>query len=302
MTSEEYAKKHFAIKKGEEPKSKYIDNLNAVKVKLIDFPDYERLKKVFVNMSEASWHEDYYEQATEEDKNRVIDELLNGRILGQALEAVQFTFLVSGVDLNSSHAIVRNRIGISYIQQSGATHDMRHYDVLLPRAFTKHKNLLDRYKRWCYLGKQLYGDMLDTGDISITDARMSLPRTIPVWLYVSCNLMTLLAIYRKRSDQQEEYPNLNEMVKQMRDLVVEKFPYMKDYFVSACDLKTCLHCKKGYSANCVFKRDEKHQSPDGKENWTLHDKTKKELMLDCELYETEYYIGPVKVSKGEFEK
>ena len=271
MPTEEYAKKHFAIKKLELPKTKFKDNLNAVKVKLIDYPDEERIKKVLVNMSEGSWIEDFYDQASEEDKNNIIQNLLAGNALMQGIEAVQFTFLVSGIDLNSSHAVVRNRIGVSYIQQSGAVRDMRHDDILVPRAFTKYPELLDQYKLWVYRGKQLYANLLDTGNISITDARMALPRTVPVWIYVSCNLMTLLAIYQKRIDSQEEYPNLNEMVRQMRDLVIEKFTYMKDYFKSACDKKACLHCKAGYTANCVFKRDDKHKSPDGIENFKLID-------------------------------
>ncbi|MEK6882715.1 MAG: hypothetical protein AABY22_24040, partial [Nanoarchaeota archaeon] len=53
-------------------------------------------------------------------------------------------------------------------------------------------------------------------------------------------------------------------------------------------------------ANCVFKRDDKHKSPDGIENWTLHNKTKYELMLNCDPYETEYFLGARKVSEQEW--
>lgn len=293
MPSEEYAKEHFGIKFLQQPKTKFKDNLNSVKVVLLDYPDAERLKKVFVNFSEGSWFENFYEQSTEEEKESAIHDLLSGNILGQGLEAAQFTFLVSGVDLNSSHAIVRTRIGICYLQQSGAIRDMRHDDILVPRAFTKYPKLLERYKQWCLEGKHIYSDLLETNNISITDARVALPRTIPVWINISCNLATLLQLYSKRSDTQEEYPNLNIMVEKMKELVLEKFPYMKDYFVSSCDKKTCLHTKSGYKCNCVFKRDYKHKTL--VDNWTLHNKTKKELMLDAEEYQEEHYIGYDKV-------
>jgi len=294
MPTEKYAKEHFAIEKNKIPKTKFIDKLNAVKVKLIDYPDVKRAKKVLVNFSEGSWFEDFYTQATEKEKTQSIHDLLSGKMLGQGLEALQFTFLVSGIDLHDSHAIVRNRIGISYLQQSQAVRPFTDSDVLVPRAFQKHPQLLDDYKKIVLKSKEIYQNMLETEDIAITDARLVLPKTLPVWIYVSCNLMTLLSIYKKRSDTQEEYPALNKMVEQMKNLVVKKFPYMKSYFISGCDIGQCFHNHKGYKANCIFKRDEKHTVK--KDNWCLHDKTKKEMVFDnCEEYKTEYYIGDKKV-------
>src|SRR3990167_10340449 len=259
MPSEEYAKEHFAIEKGKNIKTKFIDNINAVKVTLLDWPDQERAKRVLVNFSEGSWFEDFYSQASEKDKLLAIHDLLSGSMLGQGLEALQFTFLVSRISLHESHALVRNRIGVCYLQQSQAVKPFTNFDVLVPRAFTKYPDKLLQYKLWIFRGKRLYQDLLETGDISITDARMCLAKTIPVWINISCNLATLLNIYQKRSDSQEEHPALNEMVKQMKILVCEKFPYMENYFKSGCETKKCLHCLPGYKCNCIFKRDEKHK-------------------------------------------
>ena len=303
MPTEKYAKEHFAIEKNKENiKTKFISTPESVKVQLLDWPDPERLKKVFVNFSEGSWFQDFYSQAEPSELEQPVKDLFEGKMLGQALEHPTFYFLVSGLTLNDSHAVVRSRVGICYIQQSGAVRPQTDDDILVPKAFTKHPELLEQYKLWVFRGKKLYQNLLETGDIAITDARMALPRTVPVWIHISVNLNTLLGIYRKRSDTNEEYPGLNSMVFQMRDLILEKFPYMKNYFVCGCDNKSCMHCRESYKANCIFKRDEKHQLPKGvPDNWTLHDKTKKELMLDCKPFETEYYIGPKKVTKDEYE-
>ena len=302
MPTEEYAKEHFAIEKSPEIKTKFVSTPESVSVKLLDWPDPERLKKVFVNFSEGSWFEDFYSQAKPEEIQGPIDDLLQGKMLAQGLEHPTFYFLVSGLTLNDSHAVVRSRVGICYIQQSGAVRPQTHDNILVPKSFAKHPELLEQYKMWAFRGKKLYQNLLETGDVAITDARMALPRSIPVWINISVNLMTLLSIYKKRSDSQEEYPALNSMVEQMKDLVCEKFPYMKGYFKSACDDKTCLHCKQGYKCNCIFKRDEKHQLKEGeKDTWTLHDKTKKEMMLDHKPFETAYYIGPAKVTQSEYE-
>jgi len=293
----ENIKKLFEIKEGETPSTKFVDNISAVKVELIDWPDEERLKRVFVNMSQASWFEDFYSTASKEDREEVVSDLFKGKILGQGMEHPQFAFKISGLSLHGTHALVRNRIGIAYLQQSQAVKDFRHSDVLVPRAFTKHPDLLERYEEWVQIGKQIYADMLDTGDIANTDARFCLPKTIPSWIYLTASLPTILSIYGKRIDSQEEHPEMNSLAYQMRDLIVEKFPYMKSYFVSFDDNGRCLHLKKGYAANCIFKRDEKHAIEGYSDEWTLHDKTKQELMLNCDIYEESLYIGKNKFFK-----
>jgi len=281
----------FCIKFGETPKTTFVDNLSAVNVEMLDWPDPERLTKVFVNMSQASWFEDFCEDTDSSDVREVIEDLFSGKILGQGLEHPQFAFKISGLSLHGTHALVRNRVGVAYLQQSQAVQDFRHSNILVPRAFTKHRDLLKRYEEWVQIGKQLYADMLDTGDIANTDARFCLPKTVPSWIYITVSLPTLLAIYGKRSDSQEEHPEMNIVSEKMKDLVVEKFPYMSSYFVSYDDNGRCLHLKRGYAANCIFKRDEKHLIEGYEDEWTLHDKTKRELMLDCEMFEGSKYLG-----------
>src|SRR3990167_6263094 len=129
---------YMKIKKGETPKTRFISYPESVKVKMIDYPDEKRIKKVFANFATGSWYPDYVENLTEEQINEEIQQLLSGNTLGQGIETAQFTFLVEGITLHDSHALVRNRIGISYLQQSQAVRDLRYDDILVPRSYTKH--------------------------------------------------------------------------------------------------------------------------------------------------------------------
>ena len=63
----------FGIKRGQEPKTRFVDNLSAVKVALVDWPDEERLKRTFVNMAKASWWEDFFDDASEEDVEEAVE-------------------------------------------------------------------------------------------------------------------------------------------------------------------------------------------------------------------------------------
>ena len=126
--------KKFGIKFGQKPLTKFVDNLSNIQVKLIDWPDQERLKRVFANMTNASWFEDFSKEASSDELEEVVKDMLMGKSLAQASEHPQFCFLVSGIDLHITHAIVRNRIGIAYLQRSLAVSDLRHEDIIVPRA------------------------------------------------------------------------------------------------------------------------------------------------------------------------
>jgi len=271
---------YMKIKKGKEPKTKFVFYPDNIKVKMIDYPDKDRIKKVFVNAAASSWFPEYAKDLSKKEVKEEISDLLKENTLSLGLEMAQFTFLVKGLTLHDSHALVRNRIGITYAQQSQAVRDFRDEDILIPKSYKKYPHLMKRYKQWIKNSKKLYADLLDTGNISINDARLSMPKTIPVWIYFSCNLKTLISIIEKRLDSQEESIGLNEMSRQVVKLVVKKFPYLKPFLKSACEKGRCFHQKKGFKANCIYKRDSLHKIEGYKDEFTLHDKTKEELSRD----------------------
>ena len=292
--------KAFGIKYGETPRTKFIDNIDAVNVELINWPDEERMKKHLVQFATGSWFKDFSAMADEEDYNSAMEELRMGKILAQGLEGVMFSFLVSGLSLHGSHAIVRSRIGAAYLQQSQAVTDFRHCDILVPRAFQKHPEMLSQYKNIAIAGKHLYVNMLESDDIAITDARFSLLKTIPVWVNISMSLPTILGVYSKRTDVTEEHPEMNQFAELLRERITEKFPWMAGYFKRD---NNCIHRFEGYRSNCVFKRDGNDVLPEGaKQNWHFHSKTKAELMLNnLTPFPTEYYIGYQQTTQAEYE-
>ena len=159
--------------------------------------------------------------------------------------------------------------------------------------------MLEKYKHWVIEGKYIYSHLLDSGDISVNDARLSLSKTIPVWIYFSCNLMTLISIIKKRSDTQEESIGLNEMCRQIKLLVTQEFPYLGSFLKSACELGQCYHQKKGFQANCIYARDKLHKIEGYEDEFTLHDKTKGELSKGGEAYGPESYEGYARVHNKE---
>lgn len=290
----------FGIRHGELPRTRFIDNINAVKVKLLNWPDEERLKDHLIQFATGSWFEEFSKVATEEDYNQLLNELNQGKILAQGLEGVVFSFLVSGLSLHGSHAIVRTRIGAAYLQQSQAVMDLRHCDFLVPRAYQKYPDLLEGYKHKCLADKELYIKLLETGNIAITDARFCLPKTIPVWVNISMTLPSILGVYSKRTDVTEEHPEMNAFAEALRTSIELRFPWMTTYFKRDAN---CIHRFPGYQSNCVFLRDGNDVLPEeAPTNWHLHDKTKAQLMLDgLHPITTSYYLGTKEITKTEYD-
>lgn len=301
FNDDEKLKAEFGIKYGRLPKTKFVDNLDAVKVKLLNWPDEDRMKEHLIQFATGSWFEEYSKEATQEDYQSALEELGNGRILAQGLEGITFSFLVSGLSLHGSHAIVRTRIGAAYLQQSQAVKDLRDCDILVPRAFQKSPELLNRYMSNVIEGKLLYCELLDTGNIAITDARFCLPKTIPVWVNISMSLPTILGVYSKRTDVTEEHPEMNMFAELLRARITERFQWMDSYFKRDSN---CIHRFPGYRSNCVFKRDGTDILPEGSpENWHLHSKTKAELMTNgLASIEPTYYISHTKVTQEEYDR
>lgn len=291
----------FGIKRGQWPMTKFIDNINAVKVELLNWPDEERIKRHLIQFATGSWFEDFSKIADEEDYFAAMEELRQGKILAQGLEGVTFSFLVSGLSLHGSHSVVRTRIGAAYLQQSQAVTDFRHTDILMPRAYQRFPDLVNQYKTHVINSKLIYSTMLETDELAVTDARFILPKTIPVWINIHMNLPTILGVYSKRTDATEEHPEMNQFAELLRQRIVEKFPWMDGYFKRDSN---CIHRFEGYRSNCIFERDGADKLvKDAKQNWQLHGKkTKNELMLaGLSPYETEYYIAQKKVTKDEYD-
>jgi len=272
------------------PETTFRDELEACKVTMLDYPDEKRIKRVLVEFVLSSWVNNSTKNLTDEEVDRVIQELLKGNTLPLGLETMKFTFLVEGVSLHTTHAIVRSRIGMTYAQVSQGTRDLRHEDIIIPRAFGKDKKLLEAYKQWCLRGKELYAKMIDSEMIATPEARYCLSKGLVNHIYISGNLMALSNFIAKRSCKMEEPDVHNKIAQEMRRLILEKFPFLKNFLKSACEKRSCLHLKPGFFASAIFKRDKYHRIEGEDESYTLLEHTK-EWYTKGEPIKEETYIG-----------
>ncbi len=277
-----------------EPETTFLDERDAFEVSLISYPDIEKSKKMIINVASGYNDPNIYDKLSNTERDKVIEDIIKDGTLPKCLEMLgKFVFLIENIPLTCTHMWVRERF-FTILQMSTATACQRDANFVMPRAFARNKEFYKRIKAWYLLGKILYKDGVDKYGLSVQDGRLLIPKNNCNYIFIGCDALAFKNAYFRRSCTNEE-PVVSTMVfEEMKKLILEKFPYLKNLFISGCSVGACLHTKKGCHANVVFKRNQLHkkflpkdylkQSPDN----LLHDKTRDEMNRGPIIKEEEY--------------
>jgi len=284
------------ILKHQKSHTRFIDEINNIKVTLLSYPDVEMTKRVIIDVCHGYDKPDIYDRLCDTERGEALNTVMKEGTLPKALEMIgKFVFLIENISLTSTHCLVRHRF-FTILQRSTGVDDLRNEPFVMPRSFNKDKVFYDKVKKWYLDGKDLFCEALDNQDISIQNARLFLPKNNCNHMFIGCDLKSFKEAYGQRVDTCEEIIQNNIIFTKMKDLILEKFPYFKDYFKSDCEIGKCLHCRPGKHANVVFKRDKLHSdfskkydpSYDVDNEKTLHNKTRDELNEGVEIVDEEY--------------
>lgn len=277
-----------------QPQTGFMDEEDNIKVTLISSPDIKDAEKMIVDVCYGYDQPNIYDELTPQQRKEAIETVLSEGTLPKALEMLgKFVFLVENISLTVTHCIVRHRF-FTILQSSTAVSDLRNENYVMPRAFNRDREFYERIKKWYLDGKELFCEAVDKHGISVQNARLLIPKNNCNHMFIGCDLKALKEAYGQRTCTQEEPIQNNIIFIKMRDLVLEKFPYLRNYFKSDCETGRCLHCKKGKHANVVFKRDKLHSKlltkDELEEEETLHPYTRDEMNVGDNI-NTEFYMG-----------
>lgn len=225
-------KKHaFANRMGQLPLTRFKDYRKTISVKLIKHDDPAQMMKGTYKFAKATWadHPGVNENATPEQMQDAMDQMLGGKALGLGLETVNLMFEISGISHIDAQQITRQRIGVTFSAQCTGDRFLNHNDVLVEECIAKDEGLLKGFIDATLQTKLSYANMVDNG-ISIQAARCILPRNIETFYYMNTNLMTLLFFYSKRIDDGSQTWQMNEISRQMEAAVVAVFPQLQQVF------------------------------------------------------------------------
>ena len=193
------------LKFGQEPVTNFQNNLEALKVELVDAPSTEQARNVAWHYVKATWADrpEEIDPSTSSDmlKSENLLDVLQFRALPTPMECLGFTFRLSGLSFQEVTHIIRHRAG-SFAAQCTGDRDLRDDDAVIPESVENSPEFLERYKKIVNDSKQLYSDMTDSKVVSMMDARMILPKCMTSFYYMRLNLKDLLGFVRQRQDVQ----------------------------------------------------------------------------------------------------
>lgn len=193
------------LKFDREPKTNFYNNLNALKVELVDAPTTEQARNVAWHYVKATWADDPMDvdpdRAPDSIKSKNLLDVLQFRALPTPMECLGFTFRLSGLSFQEVTHIIRHRAG-SFAAQCTGDRDLRDDPAVIPESVENSPEFLERYKELVHMSKQLYADMNDSKVVSMMDSRMILPKCMTSFYYMRLNLKDLIGFVRQRQDIQ----------------------------------------------------------------------------------------------------
>ena len=193
------------LKFGQKPTTRFLNNLDALKIELVDAPTSNQARDVAWHYVKATWADTPDEinptNASDAERSKNLLDVLQFRALPTPMECLGFTFRLSGLSFQEVTHIIRHRAG-SFAAQCTGDRDLRDDDAVIPESVENSPDFLERYKKLVEDSKQLYADMTDSKTVSMMDARMILPKAMTSFYYMRLNLKDLIGFVRQRQDRQ----------------------------------------------------------------------------------------------------
>lgn len=234
----------MVLRFGEKPTTEFKNNLDAIKVRLMQAPTMDDLRKYLPGFANATWSDapNDYDNLPVEEKDKLIREVFLGKTLPTALETINLNFRIEGISLQEVTHIIRYR-NASFSADCSGDKWWTHKAALVPNSIQNSNGFLNdtglgssdsahpdnddfysRYKQIVNMAKQLYCDMIDSKKISIMDARYILPRCLDTYYYMRISLKDALHFIKQRIDKQIQPETDNVIAYQMYMAILAQYP------------------------------------------------------------------------------
>jgi len=242
------------LKWNQQPETKFLNHLDNIKVVMMDCPTWSQLKQYIPEFTLATWEDTPNRVFTDEEREEAVRQTFEGKLLPTALETINLTFRVEGLDLIDVTHLIRHRT-LSFSAQCTADRDMRLDDVLVKPSILDNDTFLERYKELHKLAKELYADMVDSKEVSIFDARTVLPRSLSNFYYVKGNIKDIIQFIRTRKDEAIQPESDNVVAIRLYQQLIKHLPELKDILnmdFGGPDHWFIKTAKEGHNSKCYL--------------------------------------------------
>tara|TARA_R100001594_G_scaffold111675_2_gene146462 strand:- start:1357 stop:2262 length:906 start_codon:yes stop_codon:yes gene_type:complete len=260
-----HAKKRF----GEGYKiTEFVEQLGAIDVQIVHAPTVKQFRETISTFLGNTWNDKIQTSFEEHDIDTIIDEVFAGELLPTAMETINITWSVNGMDMVDTTHLIRHRL-FSFAAQVHGDRDIRTDRVVAKASILNNPKYSSRYKELCTNAMDLYVEMMDSGEVHGLDARTVLPRCFEHFYFVRCTIKDLIGYCRMRGDEQIQTTVDNVIAMKLWLEVVRRYPFLKKFvdFTLPDDFYV-KQCKKGKTN--IFPPNEKNDLFDWCEEQFYH--------------------------------
>ena len=248
------------LKFGVQPKTTWYPSKCNIKLHMMDHPR-GNFRARCVEMMYATWRDEPYSDADLRPDFCKIEfkKILQFQVLPNSLESLNFIFRVEGLTLIEVTHILRHRMLKAIHAQCSADRFLQEDSCFIPSSILQNKKFSERYMNLTEDCKQLYCDMVDSGEISILDARYILNRNHRYFYYFTIDLKTAMQFIQQRKCTQIQPEMDNIIAHKMYYSIGKIIPEFMDVVSLECDKRCSYITSSPQHSSRVFYPDSVHE-------------------------------------------
>lgn len=238
-------KLHTKPKFHQEYSTDFVEQLNAIEVKIFDAPTIPQIRKMVSVFMMNTWNDRIQYDFDEADIDLTIKELFAGNILPTGMELPGICWSVSGMDMIDTTHLIRHRL-FSFSAQAHGDRDMRDDRAMVKPGIMANDKFYKRYMNIVDDAKDLYVDMMDSGLVHGLDARTIMPRCFEHFYMVKCCIKDLIGYCKMRGDEQIQTTVDNVIAMKLWLEILKLYPFLNGLVdFRAQDAFYIKQCKEG---------------------------------------------------------
>ena len=256
--------------------TKFVEQLNAIDVQIVHAPTVKQFRQTISTFLGNTWGDTIRTNFSAEETDQIIDEVFAGELLPTAMETINITWSVNGMDMVDTTHLIRHRL-FSFAAQVHGDRDIRPDRVVAKASILQNPSYVVRYKQLCEDAMKLYVDMMDSGEVHGLDARTVLPRCFEHFYFVRCTIKDLIGYVRMRGDEQIQTTVDNVIAMSLWLEILRVYPFLKPFVdFTREDAFYVGQCKKGKTN--IFPPNQKNDVFDWHEDQFYHPKGRDEYL------------------------
>ena len=207
----------------------FVNDLENIKVTLLNYTPYSHLEKYIPELVTATWNEniqEFRDTLLPKDKDEIMKLCFAGKLIPTALKSVPVTILIEGITSHDVTHLLRHS-GLSFAADCTGDKYITDRPMIIP-------SFLDdcpieykiRYTEMMAEAFQLYDDICNNlgQKVHIQDARLVLPRTTETFYYVTGSLFDFIRFLQQRIDMQVQPKSDNILALRVYEALSKVYP------------------------------------------------------------------------------